>query len=61
MEKVVKYITDSIDEFKRIQWPTREETIRLTGYVIGVSVAVGLFVAAVDYFFTELLSYLINL
>jgi preprotein translocase subunit SecE len=59
VEKVVKYIKDSIDEFKRIQWPTREETIRLTGYVIGASLVVGLFVAVFDYAFTEMLNYLI--
>lgn len=61
MEKVIKYIKDSIDEFKKVQWPTKEETIRLTGYVLGVSLGVGLFVSLFDYVFKELLAFLISL
>ena len=60
MDKVINYIRDSIDEIKRVQWPTRQQTIRLTGYVIGVSLGIALFVALFDYIFKELLSLLIN-
>ncbi len=43
------------DELKKVVWPTRSETIRLTGIVIGISLAVALFIGAADYIFTILL------
>ncbi len=60
MDKVINYLKDSVDEIKRVQWPTKQQTIRLTEYVIGVSIGIGLFVALFDYIFKELLTLLIN-
>lgn len=60
MDKVVGYVKDSIEEIKRVQWPTKQETVKLTGFVIAVSVGVGLFISMFDYIFTELLSLLIK-
>lgn len=60
MSKVTNYIKASVDEVKRVKWPTKNETIRLTGYVIGVSLAVGLFVTVFDYIFKELLTILLT-
>jgi preprotein translocase SecE subunit len=57
--KVIDYIKSSYEEAKRVSWPNREETKRLTVYVIGVSVAVGLFVTLFDYVFKELLTVLL--
>jgi preprotein translocase subunit SecE len=33
---------------KKVVWPTREQTINLTGLVIAVAVAVAAFVGAID-------------
>jgi len=41
---------------KKVNWPTREETIRYTLIVIGVSVAVAIFLGGVDFLFTTLLN-----
>lgn len=53
MNKVTKFIKQAIIEFKKIEWPTRKQTIHLTGLVIGVSVIVSLYVSGLDYVFTK--------
>lgn len=52
---MASFLKESYTEFKKVEWPTKKETIRLTAYVIGVSLFVGLFVSGVDYIFKELL------
>jgi len=54
------FIRESIQELKKVTWPSKKETARLTGYVIGVSVLVGLFVSGFDYLFRQLLALLIK-
>lgn len=57
---MLKFIRESFEEFKKVDWPKREVAFRLTGYVIGVSLLVGLFVVGLDYVFKELLSIYLN-
>ncbi|MDC0449032.1 preprotein translocase subunit SecE [bacterium] len=59
MEKVTDFIKEAVNEFKRVHWPTKKETKRLTLYVIGVSLGVGLFVMTIDYLFKEALAALL--
>jgi preprotein translocase subunit SecE len=42
-------------EMKKINWPTRQETIRYTFIVIGVSFAVAAFLGGLDFLFSYLL------
>jgi preprotein translocase subunit SecE len=42
------FATDVIDELKKVSWPTRSETIRLTAIVIIVSLIIGLYVGIID-------------
>ena len=51
----LSFITDSFNELRRVTWPNREETSRLTVMVIAVSAAVGLFLYVVDLVFQRLL------
>ncbi|MBN1162156.1 preprotein translocase subunit SecE [Patescibacteria group bacterium] len=60
MNKVLDFIKSAINELKKVQWPSRKETVRLTAYVIGVSFGVGLFVMLFDYIFKELLTLVIT-
>jgi preprotein translocase SecE subunit len=60
VQKIIDFVKASYDEMKKVQWPTRAETTRLTAYVIGVSLGVGLFVMAFDYVFAHLLTLLIT-
>jgi len=53
------FLKEVRDELKKVVWPTRAETIRLTSVVILVSLLVGLFLGAVDFILTKLLNILI--
>jgi preprotein translocase subunit SecE len=46
-------------ELKKVDWPTREKTIRLTVIVIGVSLLTGLFIGGLDIAFTKIVESLI--
>ena len=48
------FVRDIIDELRKVTWPTRRETIRLTIMVIIVCAVVGIFLGAIDYGFAEL-------
>ena len=51
MNKLTKYINDSISEMKKVTWPTKKETYNYTILVIGISLAVAAFLGALDYIF----------
>lgn len=51
----VTFGKQSIDELKKVTWPTRTEIIRLTVAVIIISVIVGLFLGGIDLFLTKVL------
>ncbi len=55
MPNPVSFLTETYQEMQKVVWPTRTEVIRLTGMVIIISVAVGLFIGAIDFIFTTLL------
>jgi len=48
-------------ELRKVEWPSRQEGMKLTGAVIGLSVLVGLFLGGVDFIFQELFKVLISL
>ena len=53
LTSVLKYLKEVRGEMNLVSWPTRNQTIRLTGLVIIVSIVVGLVTGALDYLFTE--------
>ena len=50
------FFSDIIGELRKVVWPTRQETIRLTLIVIGLCVVMGLVLGAIDYGFSELVA-----
>jgi preprotein translocase subunit SecE len=60
MSTPFSFLLETREELKKVIWPTRQEVIRLTGVVIGVSAIVGLFIGGLDFVFTKLLSLLIK-
>ncbi len=42
------FATDVFDELKKVTWPTKLETVRLTTIVIIVSLIIGLYVGIID-------------
>ena len=47
-------------ELAKVVWPSRAETIRLTGIVILISLITGLFIGALDYILTMLTGLIIK-
>jgi preprotein translocase subunit SecE len=50
------FFVDIVGELRKVVWPTRQETIRLTLIVIGLCVVMGIVLGAVDYGFSELVA-----
>ena len=48
MQKPPNFATDVVNELKKVSWPSRAETIRLTTIVIIVSLIIGLYVGIID-------------
>lgn len=55
-----QFLLEVRGELDKVIWPTRQEAIRLTAIVIGVSLAVGVFIGALDYIFTKLMEIFIR-
>lgn len=47
-------------ELKKVKWPDKQEVIKMTGIVVGVSLVVGLFIASLDFIFTKLMEIIIK-
>lgn len=52
MNKLTNYLKESVIEMKKVTWPTKKETYNYTLLVIGISIAVALFLGLLDYLFT---------
>jgi len=58
--KPIVFLKEVRSELEKVSWPSREEAIRLTGIVILVSVAVGIFIGIFDYIFMKLMQILLG-
>jgi preprotein translocase subunit SecE len=58
--KLSNYIKSSIEEMKKVTWPTRKETYNYTVLVIVISLGVAAFLGALDYIFSWLLQIALN-
>ena len=58
--KLTNYIKGSIEEMKKVTWPTKKETYRFTLLVIGISLAVATFLGALDYIFSFALELMLS-
>lgn len=44
----VQFVREVVTELKKVTWPTREETVKLTAVVIAISVIVAIFIGGLD-------------
>jgi preprotein translocase subunit SecE len=51
MDKLIKYLQSSIEEMKKVTWPTRKETRNYTLMVIGISLGVAAVLGGLDFIF----------
>jgi preprotein translocase subunit SecE len=50
---IIKYFKATRAELRKVTWPTREETRTLTGIIVAVTVAMGIFLGLLDYIFQQ--------
>ena len=58
--KPIQFLKEVQAELSKVAWPSKPQAIRLTLIVIGVSVAVALFIGGVDFLFTKLIALLVK-
>ena len=58
--RIKLFLAESREEFKRVNWPTRNETTKMVFVVVIVSTTVALFLGTLDYVFIELLAKIIS-
>lgn len=49
MENIKRYFKGAIQELKKVNWPTRKETIRYTLGVLGLSFTVAIILGFIDF------------
>ena len=59
-ERIKLFFLESRQELRRVNWPTREETIRLTLVVIGISLFIAFFLGVFDYLFITSLKWFLQ-
>ena len=57
---VVRYFRETRGEIRKVTWPTRQESWRLTGIVLGVTVATAAFLWLFDSIFSGGIQFLIE-
>jgi len=59
-KRIIQFLTDVRSEFKKITWPTKDQTIKQTGIVVGISLVTALFLGVVDLGLSELVKQVIG-
>lgn len=60
VNKLTNYIKGSVEEMKKVTWPTKKETKNFTLLVIGISLGVAIFLGALDFVFSFGLEKILN-
>ncbi|OIO45456.1 preprotein translocase subunit SecE [bacterium (Candidatus Gribaldobacteria) CG23_combo_of_CG06-09_8_20_14_all_37_87_8] len=59
LEKIKTFFKEVIIEAKKVDWPSKKETLTYTAIVLGISGFIALFLGALDYVFVKLLGLVI--
>ena len=55
-----RMVAETVSELRRVTWPTRDETVRLTIMVIAVSAVIGAFLGVIDILFSKILGQILG-
>ncbi|MEX1061519.1 MAG: preprotein translocase subunit SecE, partial [Patescibacteria group bacterium] len=58
--KIMSFLSEAFGELKKVVWPSRSQTTRLTLTVLAITFVVAGLVAGLDYFFNQFLSFLVE-
>ena len=56
IRKLFTFLKEVRLEMKKVNWPSRKETIKYTIIIVGVSLAVAAFLGGLDYIFSTILN-----
>lgn len=59
MKKVFGFLKESWAELKKVVWPSRKQTVRLTLAVLAITFGVAGLTAALDFLFSKMLNLLV--
>lgn len=59
INKIKTFLKEARAELMKVNWPSKKQTINYTAAVIGISIAVAVFLGGLDWFFGYLLKTLI--
>ena len=59
-DRIVNYFKDTRGELRKVTWPTRQAATNLTLIVLGVTVAMAIFLGAVDLLFATLVRLIVS-
>ncbi len=59
MTKIINLLKEVRTELKKVNWPNKKQTIKLTAIVVASSLLLAFFVGIVDYIFAEAIAFLI--
>ncbi len=60
MSKLVDYLKGSREELSKVVWPSRETITNHTVMVIGISIAVAIFLGTIDFVLSKVLEVVIR-
>ena len=58
---IVTFLGEARTEVHKVNWPTREQTVRYTLIVIGLSVVIAMYLGGIDFVLNQILNKLISL
>ena len=59
-KRIRQFLEDVRGEFKRVQWPTRQATLKSTWVVLGFSITIAIFLGAADLGLSEIMKMIIS-
>ena len=59
-KRLRKFIEDILSEFRKVQWPTREATLKSTRVVLSVSLVIAVYLGIADLGLANLMKQLIS-
>ncbi len=58
---LLRYVRESIEELRKVTWPSRETTLRYSVLVIVLCIVLAAFFAGIDWLFTKGLAQLVSI
>ncbi len=55
MANIIQFLREAKAELLKVNWPSKPQIINYTLIVIGISIAVAIFLGGLDYFFSYIL------